>query len=164
MTAWQSSSHTVDHAINMLLDSLQPEDHLIVDWRADAQLRPFDQISVLDFCHSRLLLSLPFSNIMSPPTIPARWDPGRKQSGQSGASGLPGGLSLFNSINTRDINVINRRESDKRDFEPDKWQFVGSLQDDSRAYRNLAMELIFLCRFFVQAHEQSSNSSIRLRK
>ena len=32
------------------------------------------------------------------------------------------------------------------------------------AYRDLAMELIFLCRFFAQTHEQNSNSSIRLRK
>ena len=131
---------------------LQPEDHLIVDWRADAQ-------TVLDFCHSRLLLSLPFSNIMGPPNNPSL---GRGPSGSSGG--------WFDSISTRlgikrpESGSINTRESDKRDFESDQWQLVGSLQDDSRAYRNLAMELIFLCRFFVQAHEQSLNSSIRLRK
>ena len=34
----------------------------------------------------------------------------------------------------------------------------------SRAYRNLSMELIFLCRFFVQTHSQCLDSSIQLRK
>ena len=42
--------------------------------------------------------------------------------------------------------------------------YVTRLNNDSTAYRNLAMELIFLCRFFIQIHEGSSNSSIRLRK
>jgi hypothetical protein len=43
-----------------------------------------------------------------------------------------------------------------------------ALRDDSRAssraYRSLAMELIFLCRYFGQAHEQSLYSSVWLRK
>ena len=42
--------------------------------------------------------------------------------------------------------------------------YVTRLNDDSTAYRNLAMELIFLCRFFIQIHEGSSNSSIQLRR
>ena len=44
-----------------------------------------------------------------------------------------------------------------------KMLFVTPLNNDSWAYRNLAMELIFLCRFFVQAHERNLNSSIQLR-
>ncbi|KAF8477767.1 hypothetical protein DFH94DRAFT_92510 [Russula ochroleuca] len=48
-------------------------------------------------------------------------------------------------------------------FNFDNLSFVMWLNNDSKAYRNLAMELIFLCRFFVQAHKQSLNSSIRLR-
>jgi hypothetical protein len=43
------------------------------------------------------------------------------------------------------------------------WSFA-SLNRGSRAYGNLAMELIFLCRFFIHAHKQSLNSSILLRK
>ena len=49
------------------------------------------------------------------------------------------------------------------DLEVDKRLFSRSLNDDSKAYRNPAMELIFLCRFLVQAHEQSSYSSTMLR-
>lgn len=114
---------------------------------------------------------------MGPPNRPAGAGLDRGPSGPSGEGifyEVSRAESLPKRINAQDIKRresdsidtpdIKRRDSDKRDFEPDKWQFVGSLQDDSRAYRNLAMELIFLCRFFVQAHEQSSNSSIRLRK
>lgn len=39
-----------------------------------------------------------------------------------------------------------------------------SLKSDPRAYRSLALEIIVLCRFFVQAHEQNSNYSVRLKK
>ena len=39
----------------------------------------------------------------------------------------------------------------------------GVVNNDS-SYRHLAMELIFLCRFFVQAHEQSLNASNVLRE
>ena len=49
------------------------------------------------------------------------------------------------------------------DLEVDKRLFFRSLNDDSKAYRNSAMELIFLCRFLVQAHKQSSYSSTMLK-
>jgi hypothetical protein len=49
-------------------------------------------------------------------------------------------------------------------FDIEKLPFVTPLNTDSKAYRILAMELIFLCRFFVQAHEESLNSSVGLRK
>jgi hypothetical protein len=35
---------------------------------------------------------------------------------------------------------------------------------NAAAYRNLAMELIFLCRYFGQTHEQTSYSFVELRK
>ena len=33
---------------------------------------------------------------------------------------------------------------------------------DSKVYRDLAMELIFLCRFLVEEHDQCLNSSTQL--
>jgi hypothetical protein len=47
--------------------------------------------------------------------------------------------------------------------ESNKWTFFTPLNSDSTAYRNLAMELIFLCRFLVQAHKQTLNYSIQLK-
>jgi hypothetical protein len=41
--------------------------------------------------------------------------------------------------------------------------FFRSFNSNSWVYQNLAMELIFLCRFFVQANEESFSSSPRLR-
>lgn len=57
-----------------------------------------------------------------------------------------------------------RSRIQKLNFEAEEWLFVRSLNNDSRAYRNLAMELIFLCRFLVQVHEKGSTPSIRLRR
>ena len=54
-----------------------------------------------------------------------------------------------------------RSRIQKLNLEVEEWLFVRSLNNDSRAYRNLAMELIFLCRFVV---EKGSKSSIQLRK
>jgi hypothetical protein len=90
-----------------------------------------DDSSVLDFCHSRLLLNLSLSDPMDP---------------------------LF----ARDPRLI-ARDRQRRELERGLSAWLSAI-NDSRAYGNLAMELIFLCRFFVQAHEQSSNSFIRLRK
>ena len=70
-------------------------------------------------------------------------------------------LSLSNLMGPSTTNPV---EPPPPTFNFEKLSFITSLNNDSRAYRNLAMELIFLCRFFVQAHEQSLNSSIRLRK
>ena len=61
-------------------------------------------------------------------------------------------FSLYNLMSLSNSPVVGRRQ---RDVTP---------LNSCIAYRNLAMELIFLCRFFVQTHEQNSNSSIRLRK
>ena len=46
-------------------------------------------------------------------------------------------------------------------YELRKWS---SAINDSEAYGNLAMELIFLCRFCVQAHDEGLDSSIQLRR
>ena len=60
------------------------------------------------------------------------------------------------------------------DFDDEEWfinpnpdrlqQWTSDHSDPWGPYRHLAMELIYLCRFFVQSHEQSLNYSVRLRK
>ena len=46
----------------------------------------------------------------------------------------------------------------------EKREFYASLKKTSKTYQGLALEIIFLCRFFVQAHEQNTNYSVQLKK
>jgi hypothetical protein len=46
----------------------------------------------------------------------------------------------------------------------DKLSFVKYMKNIGRAYRKQATELVFLCRTFVQAQEQTPGSDVKLRR
>ena len=126
-----------------------------VRWAMPAA-RPEDTNS--PFSTSIILLNLLLSNLMG-------IDPSTSASPPSRPPLPPLQCSHRNhQIGTKFAKGISDSDSDPESAEG----ILRLLNDYSRAYkhkyRHLAMELIFLCRFLVQAHEQGLNSSTMLRE
>ena len=145
----------------------EDQDHLTVDWRAGSfcahatVLENHRAVGTLRNLRSRLLSFSPATqfavlkhNILIPPHLsrPPRNLVFKNLTSSSrmtkmGSSNRPGPVHLARGPTLE----FAKRPSI-------------TLKNEYRAYQNLAMELIFLCRYFVQAHEQSLNASARLRK